>query len=92
MCRPTDEAQPVPGLAPAGSERSAASFSLEVDGELFDVTDETTGASDYVWLSGPNEGYGFGESGLPGRSLEEHRQAIRAFLSDIDPTTGFLRE
>jgi hypothetical protein len=43
-------------------------------------------------LSGPNEGYGFSEFGPPGRSLDDHRRAIRDFLRDIDPITGFLRD
>jgi hypothetical protein len=45
----------------------------------------------YDWLSVPNKGYGFGSSGTPNRSVEEHRESIRAFLAMIDPNTGHER-
>ena len=40
--------------------------------------------------AGPNKGYGFGSSGTPNRSVEEHRESIRAFLAMIDPNTGYI--
>ena len=49
-----------------------------------------TVARHHDWLSGPNDGYGFGSSGPPHRSPEEHREHIRAFLSMIDPATGYI--
>ena len=36
------------------------------------------------------EGYGFGSSGTPNRSVEEHRESIRAFLAMIDRNTGYI--
>ena len=65
-------------------------FTLEVDGELFAVREGGDGGTAYDWLSGPNAGYGFGSSGSPSRSAEEHREAIRTFLALIDPATGYV--
>jgi hypothetical protein len=48
------------------------------------------GGTSYDWLSGPNKGYGFGSSGKPNRSMEEHRESTRAFLAMIDPNTGYI--
>ena len=48
------------------------------------------GGTAYDWLSGPNEGYGFGSSGTPNRPVEEHREHIRVFLAMIDPDTGYI--
>lgn len=72
-------------------------FALEVEGEQFAVrveVDPVTGYTDsgYTWLSGPNEGYGFGAGGPPSPSLEEHRQRVREFLAMIDPATGFIED
>ena len=39
---------------------------------------------------GPNKDHGFGSSGPPNRSVEEHRESIRAFLAMIDPDTGYI--
>lgn len=63
---------------------------IEVDGEPFALRRATDGGTAYDWLSGPNDGYGFGSSGPPHRSPEEHREHIRAFLSMIDPATGYI--
>ena len=54
---------------------TATTFALEVDGEEFAVrlmTDPATGYTDtgYTWLSGPNQGYGFGVGGPPNPSPE----------------------
>lgn len=65
-------------------------FTLDVDGELFAVRRGAAGGSAYDWLSGPNQGYGFGESGPSDRPAEEHRQSIRNFLAMIDPATGYI--
>jgi hypothetical protein len=74
---------------------SVNAFVLDVDGEQFDVhlgTDPATGYTDtsYTWLSGPNEGYGFGIGGSRSPSREEHRRRIREFLAMVDPTTGYI--
>jgi hypothetical protein len=94
MSEPSDgESQALPGVAPERHDWTAGPrFTLEVRGESFAVTETPTGDNHYLWLSGPNEGYGFSEFGPPGRSLDDHRRAIRDFLRDIDPVTGFLRE
>ena len=47
---------------------------------------------DYDWLTGPNNGYGFGVSGPFEHSDDDHKAQIRDFLADIDPSTGYLRE
>lgn len=47
---------------------------------------------DYTWLTGPNKGYGFGETGPTERGEAEHRARIRWFLDEIDPSTGYLAE
>jgi len=67
-------------------------LTLEVDGELFAVGRSTYGDTYYAWLSGPNQGYGYSESGSPGRPLDEHRDSIRAFLAQIDPETGYIAD
>ena len=76
---------------------SVSELTLEVDGEAFDVRvvlDPATGHADtgYTWLTGPNEGYGFGTSGPPAQSLEEHRKDIQAFLAMVDPATGYIED
>lgn len=63
---------------------------LEVDGELFAVRRAGDGGTSYDWLSGPNDGYGFGSSATPDRSMEAHRRSIRTFLAQIDPATGYI--
>ena len=79
---------------------------LVVDGETFVVGRRGTRTFDYDWVSGPNAGYGYSEtSWLPReqggpppvsdgtdaeRTLEQHEQSIRDFLSMIDPETGFI--
>ena len=65
-------------------------FTLDVDGERFAIRRAGDGGTACDWLSGPNKGYGFGSSGPPNRSLEEHRESIRAFLAMIDPDTGYI--
>jgi hypothetical protein len=67
-------------------------LTLDVDGERFAIRQAAWGQDGtyYDWLSGPNEGYGFGSSRPPDRPAEEHRQHIRAFLAMIDPDTGYI--
>jgi hypothetical protein len=65
-------------------------FTLDVDGERFAIRRVGDGGTAYDWLSGPNQGYGFGSSGTPNRSVQEHRESIRVFLAMIDPNTGYI--
>ena len=64
-----------------GSGRAWTRFTIRQAGD---------GGTAYDWLSGPNKGYGFGSSGTPNRSVEEHREGIRAFLAMINPNTGYI--
>jgi hypothetical protein len=68
---------------------------LTVDGETFDVTydPEQPGTYHYAWLSGPNPGYGFSSrrsDHTDRETVAEHEAAIRDFLVNIDPATGYL--
>jgi hypothetical protein len=65
---------------------------MTVDGEIFEVSRTPRGADEYKWITGPNKGYGFGSlrSDLSVATDEEHEQAIREFLAEIDPETGFI--
>ena len=71
----------------------AESVRVVVDGESFDVVREGRSIH-HTWVSGPNAGYGFsvGASGAMELTDEEVRAEIRAFLSGIDPRTGYLAE
>ncbi len=82
----------VPGVYPTTTPGPDDAVTLEVDGEVFLVRTTGRGSYGYTWASGPNDGYGFGLSGPPVGSLEEHRTHIRGFLAGIDPDTGFLAE
>jgi hypothetical protein len=77
-----------------GNEGAAnvAERTLEVDGEVFTLTRNEFGGTDYTWLSGPNPGYGFGASPTPDLSVEEHAENIRGFLAQVDPTTGYIED
>ena len=67
---------------------------LEVDGEVFHVTadPDQPGAHHYTWETGPNPGYGFSEfrSDHGENTTAEHQEAIRDFLAQIDPETGYI--
>jgi hypothetical protein len=65
-------------------------FTLDVEGERFAIRRAGDGGTAYDWLSGPNEGYGFGSGGTPDRPVAEHRESIRVFLAMIDPDTGYI--
>ena len=82
----------VPGVAPGGNQPAAAALTLEVDSELFELRPDEYGGTSYTWLTGPNDGYGFGSSPTPGWSVEEHTENIRAFLAMINPGTGYIAE
>jgi hypothetical protein len=67
---------------------------MVVDGEQFDVSerDGEPGIFDFRWTSGPNERYGFGSAGHGGRGIPdgELEDAIRNFLSQVDPSTSYI--
>ena len=67
---------------------------MTVDGEEFEVSQphDSPGSYDFTWLTGPDPQYGFGFSSHPpaqaGRAYLE--EAIRDFLSQVDPVTGHI--
>ena len=67
---------------------------MVVDGEHFDVTERVgePGVYDLRWVSGPNEDYGFASAkyGADGQTDAELEAAIRNFLSQVDPSTGYI--
>ena len=65
---------------------------IEVDGEVFEVAPrrDRPGQHDYTWISGPNPGYGFSSSGGLVPTMADHEEAIRTFLAQIDPETGYI--
>jgi hypothetical protein len=76
----------------AEGEPGPVLFALDVDGERFAIRRAADGGTAYDWLSGRNEGYGFGSSGTPNRPAEDHREHIRGFLAMIDPNTGYIED
>ncbi|MBB5639791.1 hypothetical protein [Cryobacterium roopkundense] len=80
--------------APPDADTYTQLGTVTVDGETFFVrTRDNDGSTHYDWISGPNDGYGFSESGGRGpRSPERHVDAIRDFLAGIDPATGYLSD
>ena len=71
---------------------SPRSRALEVDGEAFELRADEHGGTDYLWLTGPNPGYGFGSTPTLDWSLDDHRENIRLFLAQVDPTTGYIED
>lgn len=71
-----------------------SSVSVEVDGEAFDVVarGDRPGQYDYAWITGPNPGCGFASaSSDSGEStMADHQAAIRTFLPQVDPETGYI--
>lgn len=69
-------------------------YRTTVDGEEWVVRarDSEPGAYSFDWVSGPNPGYGFSSKESDGHACteDELNEAIRGFLADIDPATGFL--
>ena len=90
MMGSVDEYDATPGIAPE-PERLPVAQTLEVDGELFELRPDGFGGTQYDWITGPNQNYGFATSPTPD-STEQHETSIRNFLSMIDPTTGYIRE
>ncbi|WDZ86044.1 hypothetical protein [Micromonospora cathayae] len=89
--------EPEPGVAPDDQDirYQGEPVMLTVDGERFRVRvrADHPGSYDFDWLSGPHE-YGFGSSSSDRSPLsrDEMVQAIRNFLAEIDPETGYLAE
>ncbi|WBB78299.1 hypothetical protein O7606_18965 [Micromonospora sp. WMMD882] len=88
--------EPEPGLAPESTlPRYDDQVRLTVDGEEFLVRHraDEPGTYDFDWLSGPHE-YGFGSSSSDRSRLSrpEMTEAIRSFLAEIDPATGYLAD
>jgi len=77
---------------PGKPPRRRARFHIEVDGEVFEVHAGRTGSDEYTWVSGPNAGYGFGSarSDREPSTIDDHVEAIRDFLSAVDPETGYI--
>lgn len=67
---------------------------LTVDGEQFRILQRGFGDYYYDWLTGPNADYGFAGGTNPPSELtdDDHIEAIRDFLAEIDPETGYLSE
>lgn len=67
---------------------------MVVDGEHFDVTERVgePGVYELRWTSGPNADYGFATSAYSGENQTdaELEDAIRDFLSRVDPSTGHI--
>jgi hypothetical protein len=65
---------------------------LIVDGETFTVTNRAPGVYDFVWVSGPNAGYGFSSShsNHEAQDRAELEASARDFLEMVDPQTGFI--
>ena len=76
----------------AEGEATGTSLTLVVDGEVFALRPEKHGGTHYTWLSGPNPGYGFSLGPTADTSMEEHRENIHGFLSQVDPATGYLED
>ena len=90
---PSADDTAVPVALPAGAaDRGPFRFIVDVDGEQFAAYQYAPGGWNYDWLTGPNEGYGFGTSGPPIASMDEHLERLRGFLRDIDPATGYLAD
>ncbi|WBB69344.1 hypothetical protein [Micromonospora sp. WMMD812] len=90
--------EPEPGLVPEHLRTTAYRgdpIRMTVDGEEFrvGVRAESPGTYDFDWLTGPHE-YGFALSRSGGYELSrsEMEEAIRGFLAEIDPATGYLAE
>jgi hypothetical protein len=65
---------------------------ITVDGELFEVVEGQPGEYSFTWLTGPNPGYGFHSASSDGSAMDSaaFEGAIRGFLSQVDPETGFI--
>lgn len=77
---------------------------LVIDGETFEVRErrDRPGVYDCDWVSGPNSGYGFSCSFMSSRPVDTEpvaadvradlERAVRGFLRQIDPQTGYMAD
>ena len=69
---------------------------LDVDRESFEVTENPAppGQLHILWVSGPNVGYGSPRRPADGTQASDDQilAAIRDFLDQIDPDTGYVEE
>ena len=66
---------------------------LTVDGQKFRIRARANepGTYDFDWLSGPHDyGFGISRSDRFELTLPEMEEAIRGFLAQINPATGYL--
>ncbi|MEH0935478.1 hypothetical protein [Micromonospora psammae] len=89
--------EPTPGVVPEHLRirYTGEPIMLTVDGQQFRVRvrAEDPGTYDFDWLSGPHDyGFGLSRSGDHAMSLPEMEEAVRDFLAQIDPATGYLAE
>jgi hypothetical protein len=89
---------PEPGLVPEHmrtSHHKDDPVMMTVDGQDFRIgaRAEEPGVYDFDWLNGPHD-YGFGSAKSDGSAmtLPEMEKAIRGFLTQIDPTTGYIED
>lgn len=82
----------IPALNPHQESDAAPAMVLDVDGEVFELRPGESGGTNYLWSTGPNPEYGFGSSRRLDSSLDEHRNSIRNFLAQVDPTTGYIED
>jgi hypothetical protein len=71
------------------------SVMMTVDGQDFRIRAraEEPGEYHFDWLSGPHEyGFGISRSDDSAMSLPEMEDAIRDFLAQIDPATGYIAD
>lgn len=97
MCGANQAALPSGFCAPEENDAvtdEGGGLRVHVDSETFDIRQDPDqpGGCHYLWVSGPNPGYGFTQVRSDGlqASLKEHRAAIRDFLSSINPESGYL--
>ena len=79
-----------PALLPQQQSELVPAIVLDVDGEVVELRADESGGTDYLWLTGPNPGYGFGSSRTRDWSVDDHRKNICSFLAQVDPTTGYI--
>jgi hypothetical protein len=77
---------------PEDAQPERAAWTLDVDGEVFEVSRGMSGGTHYDWISGRNRDYGFSSSVAVELPEDFHRESIRNFLSMIDPETGYIED
>jgi hypothetical protein len=89
--------EPQPGLVPEHMRirYKGDPVMMTVAGQDFRIRARAAepGAYDFDWLTGPQD-YGFGITRHDGSamSLPEMEEAIRDFLAQIDPATGYMAD